>query len=59
MLGHSDKVGNGEVTMDDFYRLMEKQQSSKLELLKVAAEANRNSGDVHSRYPSVYAKSVA
>ena len=43
----------------DFYRLMEKQQSSKLELLKVAAEANRNSGDVHSGYPSVYAKSVA
>ena len=31
MLDHADKGGNGGVTMDDFYRLMKKQQSNKLD----------------------------
>lgn len=31
MLDHADKGGNGGVSMDDFYRLMKKQQSNKLD----------------------------
>ena len=31
MLNHADKTGNGGVSMDDFYRLMKKQQGNKLD----------------------------
>ena len=31
MLNHADKTGYGGVSMDDFYRLMKKQQGNKLD----------------------------
>jgi hypothetical protein len=31
MLNHADKSGTGGVSMDDFYRLMKKQQGNKLD----------------------------